>query len=100
MDEEANDSLYPKGVHTSIKEGTFFYAIAIAVYTQTSDPVDAVHFLDDDERVCTVSTCGSAYYAIAKKFNESPPGLVIGDEYDGVEEEWQTLLGWSSEYGP
>ena len=98
MSEE--EELYPNGVHNSISVTDPLYHIAFAVSKQTGDEVDTVVVMEDDHRICFVSTCGHRYYALAKKIDEKPAGLVIGEEDEGIEEEWQEKLGWLSEYTP
>jgi hypothetical protein len=100
MKEEEFQELYPDGVYYDIDKKTIAYAIAFAVSKQVNDGVDDVTIIEEDPRVCFVSTCGHGYYALVQWVGKYPPGLVIAEEDEGLDEEWMNLLQWKSEYSP
>ncbi len=100
MKEEEFQELYPDGVYYDIDKKTIEHAIAFAVSKQVNDGVDEVKIIEEDPRVCFVSTCGHGYYALVQWVGKYPPGLVIAEEDEGLDEEWMNLLQWKSEYSP
>jgi len=63
--------------------------------------VSEVSYAENDKRVAFVSTPAHGYYVLATTLDEeSPIGLIIGEEDGGIGEEWQIRLGWENKFTP
>lgn len=73
----------------------------------TPQSPDDISEFEEDERVCFVSTPARGYYVLAAPMSSSDegniffePGTIIGEEDGGIDDEWQTRLGFRGEYSP
>ena len=63
--------------------------------------VDDIKYVEADKRVCFVSTPGHGYFVLATNLDQNyVMGMIIGEEDEGLDEEWQQRLGWTNEYVP
>jgi hypothetical protein len=101
---EIFDDYYPLGVHVSIwnlPKDDIRRQIAKVLsspFTSTSDSIDDITIVSDDDRVAIVSTCGHGYMCLAKQYGKHRVGTCIGDEDEGMEKKWMKILEWNNPY--
>ena len=65
------------------------------------EDVGDVKYIDEDKRVCFVTTPTHGYYVLATNLTQDlVMGVVIGEEDEGLVEEMQAALGWDDAHFP
>ena len=60
-----------------------------------------IRLVEGDKRVCFVSTPGHGFFALATNLDKNNViGIIIGEEDEGLDEEWQERLGWDCAWAP
>jgi hypothetical protein len=97
--------LYRGGLHRSfweMEDTATEKVVALAILKLNGpihkrDSIDDIRLCPDDKRVAVIGTC-HGYYALAQKVGKYPVGTCFGDEDEGVDEKWQEILGWATEW--